>query len=273
VDALVSALLGEPVDSAVLEAAPELGWWGSGDAATDGVRFGLDLNALRAGRPELFEDQRLNQALWELGLANARGVVLECDLFDAGGRNGGTAQLVLSYRDWDADGAETLRLSPGRAPAIGPAGSPRVAITPAWQEWIDSFIAAHRAMLDPLQRSPFDAELHSWKRRHEQKLRQVTASLEGPIVLGAIGDEGYALIGVGGRADAGMLQRNLGIVLGPLGGASFDPRGGVGRVRVGVLAGTEFERLEWRIVEAGQRRWMLVTREGIGDAVAAGLSE
>jgi hypothetical protein len=271
VGALVSALLGQEMDATVVERAPDLGWWSLEDAATDGVRIGLDLNALRAGRPELFDDQRLNQALLELGLANARGVVLECDLFDAVGRNGGTAQLAVSYRDWDSGAAEAIGLSPGRAPAV--AGSGRIAITPAWQEWIDSAIAARRAMLDPLRRSPFDAELESWQRRHEQKLRQVTASLDGPILIGAIGEEAYGLIGVGPRADMGTLQRNLGIVLAPLGVASFDPRSSLGRVRVDALAGTELESLGLRVIEMGGKRWVLVTREGAGDTVADALSE
>jgi hypothetical protein len=129
-------------------------------------------------------------------------------------------------------------------------------------------------MLDALDRSPFEARRGAWDRRHGSKLRQVIAALEGPIVFGQAGGEGYALVRLGARADVEMVMRQLAIVVGPVcEGAAWDAEAGVGRGRIGVLAGTAYESVEWGVMELGGREWVVVTREGAGEMVRAALSE
>ena len=179
-----------------------------------------------------------------------------------------TASLFVSYRDWESNRSEEIVLSVDHAVA----GGGRVAIRPRWGDWIDAVVACHRSLLDPLARSPFDATLASWQRRHEQKLRQVTASLDGPVILGAQGGEAFALIGLGPRADAALVTRNLVTVLDPIGDARLQAAGQEGHVTIDALAGTEFSAVEWRTIVLGRKSWMLVTRAGEGESVAAALS-
>lgn len=269
---LLDPLLGADGEAARPAAPPTFDWW-TPEADVPGASrlvVGLDLNALRRQSPDRFADQRLNQALLELGLANARGVVVEvvAGPEDAAG-DPMRAWLTVSYRDWDATRGQRVALWVAHPEA----GANRLALRAHWGAWIDSLVACHRALLDPLDRSPFDAAHDSWRRRHEQKVRQVIASIDGPVLLGAGDAHPYALLGLGGRADHALTMRNLGTILTVLGAAQYDPRSGVGRATIDALEGTGLGTLECRIVRRGTRDWILVAPEGAGDALARELGD
>lgn len=249
VERLVECVTGD-VEAARLAEAPEIAWWDAG-ARDESVRLvvGIDLNTLRAAHAERFADQRLNDALHELGVANARGVVIEV---------GERVEMVLSYRAWGVDEAERVVLSPSGA-AAGQLAS-GAAIRPEWMAWIQAGIACQRAMLEPIARSPFDARRASWERRHGQKLRQVASAMEGPIVFGEENGDACVMVRLGARADEATVLRLLGVVIEPV-CDEIVMEADSGRARIRVLAGTEFERVRWRVVERERRRWIVVTRQ------------
>jgi len=259
---LAEAIVGE-IDVETPEAAPELSWWNVADA--DGscrAVLGWNLNELRSRHPDRFADQRINEALHELGLANARGV-----MFEVGER----VEMVVSYRSWAVDRAERVVLSPSAG--VAAAAGVGVAIQPQWSAWVEACLACHRALLEPLDRSPFDARLGSWDRRNGQKLRSVFRALEGPIVVGQSGGDWFVMVRLGARADEAMVMRLLGVVIEPVcDEIAFDAPTGGGRARVNALADTGYNRVEWRVVQRERRRWLVVTREGAGVDVARALA-
>lgn len=264
--ALAGPIVGEEVSAVSLDEAPELAWWRVRDESQ--FQLGLDLSELRARVPERFGDQRVNEALHALGLANARGLVLEIGGGAIGRAGEPRVMLTVSYRAWAADRSRSLRVSEESSFA----GANRVVLSPRWEDWIERGIACHRALLQPLDRSPFDAARAAWERRHAQRQRQLLAALAGPIVVGGAGQDGclaYALVGLGPRADAGLVMRTLAIVAGPLcSELAFDVETGVGRASVALLEGTAFGELEWSLVEFERKRWVLVTRAGEGEEIA-----
>lgn len=262
------------VDARLLGEPPTIQWWSAAQAGAPGedacFAVGLDLNELRSSDPERFADQRVNEALHALGVANARGVVLEVGPA-VGEQNTArrvTAQLVVSYRSWEPEASVRVPLSITSSLS----GPDRVVIQARFGAWIEAAVAAHRALLEPLRRSPFDAEVASWERRHGQKLRQVLGALEGPVVVGASGGDWYAMVGIGTRADAPVVMRSLAMVLGPVcERVQFDAQTSNGRATIVALRGTALQDVEWRLVQWEGRRWVLVTEEGLADAVASGL--
>ena len=165
--AVLHPLLGDRRATALSVArGPE--WWAGRHAAPgEGPRavLGVDLNVLRASNPGGFTDQRLNEALHALGLANARGLVLEVAWGGAGSGGGsGRAELTVSYRSW----------SPQRGSAwvasIDHGGSrPRVAVRAL--VGLDRVNLRVRAVRPTVARPRYDAERSSWERHGSSSAR------------------------------------------------------------------------------------------------------
>lgn len=245
-------------------------WWAGRRAAPgEGPRavLGVDLNVLRASDPGGFADQRLNEALHALGLANARGLVLEVAWGGAGSGGGsGRAELTVSYRSWSPQrGSAWVSSIDHDAAQDG-----RVAVRARWSDWIESISACERALLDHMARPRYDAERSSWDRRHGRQLRAVLAGMEGPILAGwePDGAGAFMMVGLARRADESMVAPALAAVLETLCERSeYDDHRGRGIARVRALVGTVIETLEWSVVDHAGRRWILASRPGAHESL------
>ncbi|MEZ6234131.1 MAG: hypothetical protein R3B68_08070 [Phycisphaerales bacterium] len=262
---LVGTSLGFGVETEALDRPPAGLAPGRGEAV---ARLGLDLNAVRRGHPEAFLDQRLNQALRLVGLANARELVLTTRRMDDDRPL--TLELDVSYRDEPPGTWTRLTLSmPG--PRL-PDAADEVWVQPRWNAWLEAALAYRRALVPAEERNEFDAAMRRWNASDRSRVRSLLDSLSGPIILEDVDGTPTVRVGITTGRNAGTVARGIAEAIGAL-CASVEFEDGVSRGR-GTLAGVGDEAgpsVEWAPIEHRGRAWILIAPEGRLDAVRAGL--
>ncbi|MCA9288476.1 MAG: hypothetical protein KDA05_07820 [Phycisphaerales bacterium] len=261
----VGTALGVNVESARLDRAPPRLAAGRGEALS---RIGLDLNAVRRGHPEAFLDQRLNEALHLVGLANARELVLTARRADDDRPL--MLELDLSYRDEPPGAWTRLTLSmPG--PRLADAAD-EVWVQPRWNAWLEAALAYRRALVPAEQRGELDAAMRRWNASDRSRVRLLLDSLSGPIIFEEVEGTPTVRIGITTGRDADAVARGIAEAVGPIcEPVEFSDAAGRGRAVLASVGDHTGPSIEWMAIEHRGRTWVLVAPQGRIEAVRGGL--
>ena len=261
----VAGALGFDLESERLDRAPPGLSAGRGEAVS---RVGLDLNAVRRLHPEAFLDQRLNQALRLVGLANARELVLTTRRMD--NDRPLTLELDVSYRNEPPGTWSRLTLSmPG--PRM-PEAAEEVWVQPRWSAWLEAALAYRRALVRPEERGEFDESMRRWNASDRSRVRSLLDSLSGPIIFEEVDGTPTVRVGITTGRDGGVVARGIAEAIGALcESVEFEEQAARGRATLAGVGEDAGPGVEWMPIEHRGRAWILVTPQGRLDAVRTGL--
>ena len=155
----------------------------------------VDLNAIRAGRPDGFSGGRTGKALEALRLANGRGAMLHARWIEPGvaGLPEGAPPMIAMDASWEprSHGADQVRSEalsehawPGELVMSPPPGSYIIVARAKWGEWINMILDVYRATIgDDWDLLTFDSQRDQFDRKSGARVKRLEKSFKPWVVF------------------------------------------------------------------------------------------